>query len=129
MISLRESEINAKSDWKSKENIKNNWRRGGDRVWILKYKVNESVFWEETSCMWRAGSDVQSQMTVDRSLQLTSVEYESKGTPLDLKGNEDRPNKKKYFLRQHTVNLQNFWLKGSFNYAIYMDRMRSFYNH
>lgn len=51
MILLWESEINVKSNWKSKENIKNNWRRGGDRVWILKYKVNEFVFWEEISCM------------------------------------------------------------------------------
>lgn len=40
------------------------------------------------------------------------MEYESKGTPLDLKGNKYRPNKKKYFLIQHTVKLQNFWLGG-----------------
>ena len=66
--------------------------------------------------MCRAESDLQSQMTVDHSLLLTALwNMRAKGPSLDLKGNKYRPNKKKYFLTQHIVNLQNFCLRGSFN--------------
>lgn len=51
MISVEESEEYIKNNLESKENIKNNWGRRGGRFYILKHKTNESVFWEETSCM------------------------------------------------------------------------------
>ena len=65
-----------------------------------------SVLWEDTSCMRRAESDLQSQMTVEYSLLLTAVwNMRAKGPSLDLKGNKYRTNKKKDFLTQHIVNL------------------------
>lgn len=78
--------------------------------------------------MWRTESLLQSQGTIDHSLIFTAVKnISTKGSLLDLKGNKNRPNKKKHFLRHHTVNtvnLQHRWLKGSFNEIIYTHRIR-----
>lgn len=79
--------------------------RGGDIVSILKYKTTESVVWEETSCMWRAKSDLQSQVTVSHSLLVTAAwNMRAKGPLLGLQGYKYRPNKKKIFF-SHSIFL------------------------